>query len=191
MTLARPMRAAVLVVLAAGSWSCATAPDRFYTIDPRPPTPADAIAQRSQPVRLTVAVPAIVDRPEMILQRADGRVVVLEHERWAAPFADLVAAALARDIERRRPEVAVFDGARAVAPGGVTIHVELLDVTARTGGELRLEARWRIDHGGDASQRQRVLEVPLGGDGGDALARALADALGTLAGELAAEVPRP
>jgi uncharacterized protein len=124
---------------------CATRQrDHFYTLDAQPPGPAASRSQFDRQVTVQVTVPSIVDRGEMVLMTS-GSVVVLEHERWAAPLADLVTSTLSQDIERRRTDVVVLP--RSADHAGiplVRLRVEVDRIAARLGEPTRLEAHWRV-----------------------------------------------
>src|SRR5258708_13545810 len=81
--------------------------DHFYVLDAQPAGGRESRSQFDRQITLRITVPSLVDRAEMGLA-SPGGVAVLDHERWAAPLADLVTPALARDIERRRNDVVVF-----------------------------------------------------------------------------------
>jgi len=76
-------------------------PDHFYILSALPQGAAEARPPSDVPAALKVTLPPWADRSEMLLNTSAGEVIVLEHERWAAPLAELVRQALALDIERR------------------------------------------------------------------------------------------
>ena len=110
--------------------------DHFYVLDAQPPGTTASRSQFDRQVTLQVTVPSLVDRNEMVLATAGG-VAVLDHERWAAPLADLVSATLGQDIERRRNDVIVLP--RSAEHAGIPlirIRVEIDRVSARLGEAL-------------------------------------------------------
>ena len=110
-----------------------------------PDTARPAAAEYSAHVVLRVAIPATVDRRQMIVDAPGGEVLVLEHERWVAALSDLVSQTLAGDLERRRADVLVagpaFDQA-GMKP--VQIRVDIVRMSAHRGAQASLEAHWRI-----------------------------------------------
>jgi hypothetical protein len=135
-----------LLVLAA----CASKPDSFYSLDPL----YEAHAARSPTlhVRLDVTIPSVVDRAEMVLNTSQNSLQVLEHERWGAPLADEVSQTLARDIEARRSDIIVGDRSfDQPASPPVMVKVDLVRMTAQRGGEVIIEAHWRVVDGGGRS----------------------------------------
>jgi len=110
-------------------------------------------------VSLRVTLPSLVDRSELVLNTSMNGVIVLEHERWAAPLADLVTQTLARDLERRRSDMMVAAQSGSHAGAAVKVTVDLVQVTVRKGERASIEAHWRIldpRTGGDAVGRRHV-----------------------------------
>lgn len=85
---------ALAVLLLAG---CASSPSsRFYTLS-GPPSPTTAAAGPSVVVG-PVAIPAVVDRPEIVVTVGENEVWLDEFNRWAAPLADAIALATAENL---------------------------------------------------------------------------------------------
>jgi uncharacterized lipoprotein YmbA len=133
---------ALLVLLLAG---CVTRQrDHFYVLDPLPAAVAASRSQFDRQVTLRVTIPSLVDRGEMVIETSDG-VAIMDHERWAAPLADMIGSALSQDIERRRSDVVVLP--RSADKAGiplVRIAVEIDQVTARLADHLSIETHWRV-----------------------------------------------
>jgi uncharacterized protein len=181
--------AAAFVVLMA---SCAIRADRFYALKPLPDAARTPAGTLSTHVILNVSIPPVVDRRELVLDDSNGRVSILEHERWAAPFAEQVSDALARDLEQRRSDIVVADRSfdRAGTPQ-VKIRVDIVRMSAQRNGRATLEAHWRIidpaaktdEIGGDA------FSAPLEGSEYSAVAQAFSACLASLADRLVAKLP--
>jgi uncharacterized lipoprotein YmbA len=172
--------------------ACATRQaDHFYILSAQPPGASEARAAGATPATLKVTLPSLVDRAEMILNTSADGVMVLEHERWAAPLSDIVAQALARDIERRRADILVTEHSVPHAPGtAIMITVDVVQMTVRRGERASIETHWRIldprtgkDEAGGA-----VFSVPLAQDGYAAVAQALSECVGLLADRLVAQL---
>jgi uncharacterized protein len=124
---------------------CATRqPDHFYVLSAQPAGARESRAQFDRQVSLRVTVPSLVDRGEMVLMTPNG-VTVLEHERWAAPLADLVTTTLGQDIERRRGDVVVLPRS-ADQPDIplIKISIQIDQVTAHLGDQVIIETHWRV-----------------------------------------------
>ncbi len=113
-------------------------------------------------VVLRLTLPSLVDRNEMVLATPNG-VAVMEHERWAAPLADLMTTTLRQDMERRRADVLVSPTGRDAGPGvaRVRIEVDVVQLWARRGVEVGIEAQWRVtDSGNHTSLGRDVFVAP-------------------------------
>jgi len=118
--------------------------DRFYVLDPQPAAIAESRSQFDRQVTLRVAVPSLVDRSEMVVAQPNG-VAVMDHERWAAPLADLVTGSLSAGLERRRSDVIVLP--KSADNAGIPIvrvTVEIDRLTAHLGDHLSIETHWRV-----------------------------------------------
>jgi len=161
-------------------------PDHFYILSAQPPGASEARTAPATRVALRVTLPSLVDRSEMILNSTANGIIVLEHERWAAPLADLVTQTLARDLERRRSDVLVAPGVGRSGTAAVTLTVDLVQVTVRKGERASIEAHWRIldtRTGGD-SVGSDVFSAPVGREDYAAVPQALSECLGLLADRL-------
>lgn len=118
--------------------------DHFYVLDAQPAGGRESRSQFDRQITLRVTIPSLVDRGEMVLS-SPGGVAVMDHERWAAPLADLVTAALARDIESRRGNVVVLSKTadRAGIPL-LRIAVDIDEISARLGDHLTMGVHWRV-----------------------------------------------
>jgi uncharacterized lipoprotein YmbA len=184
-------------------------PDRFYALTTLPEASGAVAPARVAPsgaasgaftthVILIVSLPAVIDRREMVINTSADRLLVLEHERWAAPMSELVAQTLARDLEQRRADILVAD--RSFDQSSikqVKVRVDVVQMSVREGGQATLEAHWRIvdathnidELGGETFQH------PVGSPGGDdayaGIARAFSNDLSSLADRLAGKLPGP
>jgi uncharacterized lipoprotein YmbA len=138
----RSLKLALCVLLLAG---CVTRQrDHFYDLNPLPAAIGTSRSQFDRQVTLRVTMPSIVDRAEMVLATTSG-VSVMDHERWAAPLADMVSGTLSQDIERRRSDVVVLP--KSADKAGIPlfkIAVEMDQMTARMGDHVSIETHWRF-----------------------------------------------
>jgi uncharacterized lipoprotein YmbA len=172
--------------------SCASRQrDHFYVLDARPVSAGESRTQFAQQVTLRVSVPTMVDRAEIVLIPPGG-VTVLDHERWAAPLADLVTTTLGQDIERRRTDIIVLP--RSAEQSSIPlfrIAVEIDEVTARLGGAVSIETHWRVTdaRSGKVSLGREVFSSPTHPQSYTMVASALSDCIALLADRLVREIP--
>ena len=129
MILLRPLAAGLCALALA---ACSSTPvTRFHTLraDPQGAAASTVTKAAQPPWEVSVAVPPQVDTPQWVVQRADGSLAVLEHDRWVSSLADEIRTALE-------------DGLRATPTARVAVDVRRFD--ARLGRESRLEAAWTL-----------------------------------------------
>jgi uncharacterized protein len=163
-------------------------PDHFYVLDAQPAGPTTSRSQFERQVTLQVTVPSVVDRNEMVLASNVG-VTVLDHERWAAPLADLVTATLGQDIERRRNDVVVLP--RSSEGAGIPvirIKVEIDRVSARLGEPMTIETHWRVTREGHQTVGRDSFTSPQRPQNYSEVAAALSACIALLADRLTAEL---
>jgi uncharacterized lipoprotein YmbA len=172
---------------------CATRqPDHFYVLAAQPAEAHESAAPIRWQVVLQLALPSLVDRNEMVVASPNGGVAVMEHERWAAPLADLMTTTLRQDMERRRADVMVSPNGRAAGAGVALVRIELdvVQLWARRGVELSIEVQWRVtDSGNHTSLGRDVFVAPLHSDSYTAVAAALSSCIALLADRLVREIP--
>ncbi|MEQ1806179.1 MAG: PqiC family protein [Burkholderiaceae bacterium] len=148
----------LLLLLAA----CSTqAPPRFHSL--MPPTagvrPAAAAALPAWQL-LPVSVPPQVDQPQFVVRLADDTLALLEQERWIAPLADEVRAALSEHM-------AVTLGTPGATPAAgrkdwrIAVDVQRFDSTP---GRSTMVAAWSVQSGSAAPvlRCRSVLEQSVG-----------------------------
>jgi len=182
----------LLVCVLALAGGCVTRQrDHFYVLDAQPAGSNDSRTQFDRRIALRVTVPSLVDRGEMVLTTAGG-VTVLDHERWAAPLADLVTATLGQDIERRRSDVVVLPrGPDQTGIPLVKIAVDIDRVTARLGDQVAIETHWSVTdtHTGKVSIGRDAFASPQSPQSYTEVAAAVSTCIGLLAERLVREIP--
>jgi len=185
----KSLKLALSVLLLAG---CVThQPDHFYVLDPQPAAIGTSRSPFERQVTLRVTIPSLVDRGEMVVETSGG-VSVLDHERWAAPLADMISGALSQDIERRRSDVVVLP--KSVDKAGIPlfrIAVEIDQVTAHLADHLSIETHWRVTDArtGKETLGRDTFVSPRQPQSYAEIASAFSACIALLADRLAAEIP--
>ncbi|MBA3598077.1 MAG: membrane integrity-associated transporter subunit PqiC [Methylibium sp.] len=142
----RPLLGAALVCASVWLAGCATPQaTRFHTLM-TPPGAAGAEGP-AQPARgpawelLPVSIPAQVDRPQMVVQLADGVLAVVEQERWIAPLADEMQDAVA---ERLTEVLGVQESSGRSRRERWRVRIDVQRLDSALGRSARLEADWRV-----------------------------------------------
>ena len=173
--------------------ACAGTPDHFYTLNTLPDTGQLPQSTPTTPMRLNVMLPSLVDRSEMVLTTSKNGILILDHERWAAPLSDQVAQTLARDIEQRRGDLLIGDARfdQAASPP-VSLRIDIIRMSAQRNGEASIDAHWRIVDASSGVDRlgSGSFTVSMNGDGYAAVAQAYSQLLSELAERLAVDIRR-
>ena len=94
-----------------------SAPSHFYLLA-APPEPTAAAPAAIQGFLLlpTVALPAYLDRPQLVTRSRAQELHIAPFERWGEPLADGLTRVLGEILRRRLPAVAVGAGTDAAVP---------------------------------------------------------------------------
>lgn len=169
---------------------CGTSPpERFFTLESAP------TAQRSSNTGTEftvvvgpITVPELVDRPQLVLRTAPGRVEVAEQARWAAPLKSeiprVVADHLARLLEGSRTATS---GERAVGTPDYRVLIDIQRFESAPQQGATLQASWTVRTPAGASSGRSLLTEPAGG-GYDELVAAHSRALAALSREIASSI---
>lgn len=147
----------VLVALAVVVCGCSTTstPSRFHSLLPAAADAVAASTRAASGVRVEVApvtLPVQVDVAQIVVRLPDDSMRALEHERWIAPLADEMRAALALRIDAA---LADLPASAAGSPAWrVTLDVQRFDSTL--GGAAGLQALWSLQPAGGAALRCQV-----------------------------------
>lgn len=130
----------------------ATPPTHFHSLlaAPRAGTAAAAPAATAWEL-LPVTVPVQVDQPTWVVRLPDESMAVLENERWIAPLADEIRAALAEQLR---------EGAAGLrAEPRWRIGVEIQRFESLPGRLARIDAEWTVAAPGGGAPRLRCRAV--------------------------------
>lgn len=184
------LAAATGVALATG---CASPSAHFYTLSGDAGKLTAGRAMPANPAFLiqvpAVNVPEQVAKPQLVVQRGDAHVDVLEEHRWASPPADEIRRALSGALTRRLDTIDVADSA---VPPGVPVYRVSVDVQrfeSWPGSKAAIDAVWSVRSLSTQSVMtcRTALAEPVG-PGYDALVAGHRKAIGELAGRIAAGV---
>ena len=177
----------ILVALAAG---CASTPaSRFYTL-------RAASGPAATPSNLSIAVgpvsvPAVVDRPQIVVNMGPNQVRLEEFNRWAAPLQNNIARVVADNLVLMLGTARVTLSAQTLsADADYRAAIEVQSFESAPGEAAMLDAVWtvrRTKDGKAGTGRTTVREMAQE-KGYDALAAAHSRALARLSADIAAAV---
>lgn len=179
----------IAALLSLGLVACAGGPPTsFYTLDPVGPAGSPAASAAAAPLVVTVALPEILDRAQLVRRAGPDQLAISASDRWAAALDDLVRRALAKDLALRLPGrlVTVDRPEGAVEPTILRVAVE--EFTADTAGRVTLEGHWTVTNGDGASSPPSTIHIATTASDESAAAavQAMSAALGQLGDQIAA-----
>jgi uncharacterized protein len=183
----------IIVALAVGAAlaGCASRPrEHFYTVSTADHRSAES-AELQRIALSPIVIPALIDRPQLVVRTDGHEVVVLENHRWAEPLSADLTRALGDDLRRTLP---ALQNAEANAPNGRTkpaiLDVQITDLISGPGPSTSLQASWVLHDRARTCMRSGALAVQVPTPAGDAaIAGAYADAMSRLARAIAQTIP--
>ena len=174
----------LLVVLAAG---CASTPaSRFYTL-----SAANAPAATSSNLSMVVgpvSVPAVVDRPQIVVTTGPNQVRPEEFNRWASPLQNNISRVVAENLVAilGTPRVILFSQTLGM-DADYRAAIEVQRFESAPGEAATLDAVWTVSRTKDGkSQTGRTTVREVASDKGyDALAAAHSRGLARLSQDIA------
>ena len=186
-----PMVVLVSVVLAA----CGTTPpSRLYTLGAET-VAGDRVApdvMQSRRIELvSVRIPELWDRPQIVLTKSANEVGISEFHRWAAPLKAEVPRVVARDLRHLldTQDVWLREDFSGTKPD-LRVQVTIERIEAVAGEGIQLDAAWAIRPvAGDTATVGRVtIAEPVAENGHEAVVTALRRALSRMSAELAKDI---
>jgi len=183
-------RSILVAALVLALTACASSPMRFYTLvapTEGPTLPSDTGGKPLSFDLAPIRIPAQVDQPQLVVREGDQRLAVLESDRWIAPLADEVHAALAGALVRDLPGQDLT-GVAGATPAVLHIRVDLHRFESVPGASATIEATWSMRGGPAASASVLVCTTTISesvGPGYDALVQGHQRVIDRLAEEIA------
>lgn len=195
--MARLKTALNLAVLTVALAACASPPARFYALSSvAAPTAEKAVGSADRPSVTVgpVSVPALVDRPQIVVASSTNRVQIDEFNRWASPLAEEIARVVATNLARALPAARVLPyGQGTQSSPDVQVRIDVQQFSSTLGEAVVIEAAWSVRRlaGGTPSSGRSLLREPTNGGDFDSLVAAHSRALARLSAELAAVIGPP
>lgn len=171
---------------------CASSPpEHFYTLGPEPvPGQLQAPATAYRIAVGPITVPAIVDRPQMVLRVGPNRVQLAEQSRWAEPLKDSIARAIAGNLAQL-----LHDDQVSAFPQGLSydadyqVQIDVQEFESAPGDAATIGVLWAVRAPGAPRKEGRSLvREPVAVGDYDALVRAHNRALLSVSRDIAAAV---
>ena len=180
---------AAIFTLTAVVAGCASPPSRFYSLSaaPEPTAPSSNLSIAVGPV----SVPAVVDRPQIVVNVGPNQVRLEEFNRWAAPLQNNIARVVADNLVLMlgTPRVILSEQLLS-ADVDYRAAIEVQSFQSAPGEAAMLDAVWNVRRtkDGKAETGRTTVRETVQEKGYDALAAAHSRALARLSRDIAAAV---
>jgi uncharacterized protein len=120
--------------------SCVSTSAHYYTLMSEPEHSAPATV--AVPFRLEIgSIPAQVDRSELVIRLPDGRMAIVDSERWIAPVGDELQNALSVELLRR---LGAISPSEPTGPRSLFIRLNLDRFESSPYRYALVEASWHL-----------------------------------------------
>ncbi|HET9924671.1 MAG TPA: PqiC family protein [Methylomirabilota bacterium] len=180
---------AMLCAVVVLAWGCASPSPHYYTLSAAA-TPAVPAADVSVAVG-PVAVPAEVDRPQMVVRTGGNEVQLDEFHRWASPLPNAISRAIAQNLATLLGSSRVTLFPQTVsASADYRAAIEVQRFESALGEAAELDAVWTVTRGRDGKSQsgRTTAREPAADKGYDTLAAAHSRAIARLSQDLAGAV---
>jgi len=181
------MRFLLVLVLVLSACGTTGGKERFFTLNaPEPPAVADGAPSVAV---VSVSVPDLVDRPQIVVRTGPNQVGMSEQARWAEPLRGAIARVVTANL------AAAMNGKVAPQRGAdpdyrVTLDLQRFESTLGEG--VLIDAVWSVTpKSGERRVGRTVAREKARGPDYDGLAAAHSAALATVSKEIAAAIAKP
>ncbi|MGB5218202.1 MAG: PqiC family protein [Smithella sp.] len=169
---------------------CASSPQRFYTLNSTPAPKATQQANYSVSVG-PVSVPAVVNRPQIVVRTDPHRVSINEFDRWASPLKDDIARVIVENLMTLlgTTQITIFPSSLA-SDTSYRCIIDILHFDSEPGKAATLDALWKVSStkDGPIHHGRTTITEPAQDSDFAALVAAHSRALGQLSVEIAAAI---
>lgn len=135
---------AVLAIALLGGCLGTSAPVAFYVMEPLPGPVAGALPAPMSLGLGTLALPALLDRPQIVTELDANRVDLSEHHRWAEELAANVRRVLAQNLASRVTGIDVLPRPSARLRPDLGVELNFVQFGGQLGGGVHLAGSWRL-----------------------------------------------
>jgi hypothetical protein len=173
----------ILLALAAG---CSSPPVKYYTLSAVAP-PASTTSKIAVVVG-PVAVPSVVDRPQIVVTTGANQVTVDDFNRWASSVQDNLERAVAENLAALlgTQRVTLFQSSLGAEPE-YRVQIEVRNFESAPGKYASLDAVWTVRRLKDRKTEtgRTTVREQVEGEGFDALAAAHSRGIAKMSREIA------
>jgi uncharacterized protein len=135
----------VVLAVAAALAACVSRPaEHFYTVSAESSVP-DPGAAAQWIVVSPIVIPALIDRPQLVVRTSGHEIAVLENHRWAESLSVDLTRALVNDLRQQRPESGIVAAGAPQSQGSEQIlEVVITELISGPGPSTSLQASWEL-----------------------------------------------
>lgn len=190
-----------LVCLLPGCISLPSSPSpRFYTLEPDKELSGVALSGAARLSKAVlgigpVAIPAYLDRPQMVTRQSDNSIELAQFDRWAEPLDAGMARIIAGNLSLLLPDtgVEIFPW-NSIIPVTYQVIMEVIQLDCRLDGDAVLLAQWSIIDGKEKKivmTKRSEYRKPIEAHNYVSLIRAISSICGSLSTEIARALTEP
>jgi uncharacterized lipoprotein YmbA len=137
-----------------------------------------------------VAIPAEVDRMQLLVHQDSTRLKVYETERWAVSLRDQIPAILIGDLRERLPGAAITGDRLLTGQAPLRLNVDVEELEAVAGKEAIVRVRWEVSSADRSTSQvgERISRQPLSGADIDDVVLAWSRALAEVSSAIATSI---
>jgi uncharacterized protein len=125
--------------------ACSSSPEvRYYTLSPHPGSNPAVSTPRARYAIDSVAIPDLLDRPQIVIHDNANLVDVLDYDRWASPLSDQIRRVLAADLAARVGADAIVDPGLPATSSARRITLSIRTFDPGRDYDSVIEASWTI-----------------------------------------------
>jgi uncharacterized lipoprotein YmbA len=175
-----------LLALAFGTGCLSSQPERFYALSDQRAAAAPVARFPGTVLIAPVLIPDLIDRPQLVVRGADGRLDVLEHQRWAEALDAGIGGLMAKQLSRRLVDADVSSTEDIIGKPDLRVAVDIRAFELRADQGITVEALWTVTGAGGVVRRGKTRAVqPASGGGYDALTLAASLAVDAVSADVA------
>jgi uncharacterized lipoprotein YmbA len=170
--------------------ACTTTPPvKYYTLNALHRTAGGVVTAPEITVSIsTVAIPDMLDRPQIVTRTDENRVNISDSHRWAGSLKEDLTRVLVENLNTLLAADQIRVGTKETAPDPayhLIVHINRLE--GGLGGTVKVDANWTIRHRKAKevlASKDVLIEQVVGSGAYDALVAAQSRAIGVLSQEI-------
>lgn len=144
------------------TWGCAShPPEHFYLVPSGPVEVEPAVDMR--PIAVTrIVIPALIDRPQIVVVTARHEVAMLENQRWAEPLSDGLTRAVVAELRAAPNRLPAYPAeALRGQKNALVADIRIDELLSASNAATRLRATWTVRDRQNACPHMGSIDIEL------------------------------